>query len=79
LVSGRKGKGTTIQTDNGEYDPDTTITLSRGVGRCLNCNSVIEEEAIKSYSSVNNFGHQLLAIAYKKGNSGIQFRLPQQD
>ncbi|MHC5718105.1 MAG: hypothetical protein ACYTX0_39950 [Nostoc sp.] len=78
LVKGSKGKGTTIQTDDGEYDPDTTITLSRGVGRCLNCNSVIEDEAIKRYSSVNNLGYQMYAVAYKQGKSGLDFRLPQQ-
>ncbi|BDI20746.1 DNA methylase (plasmid) [Nostoc cf. commune SO-36] len=76
LVNGKKGKGTTIETDDGEYDPDTTITLSRGVGRCLNCNSVIEDEAIKGYSSVHNLGHQIYAVACKVGKSALDFRLP---
>jgi len=78
LVKGKKGKGDTIQTDEGEYDPDTTITVSRGVGRCPNCRSVIEDESIKRYSSVNNLGYQLYAVAYKQGESGLEFRLPQQ-
>ncbi|MBD2166415.1 DUF1156 domain-containing protein [Calothrix membranacea FACHB-236] len=77
LIKGKKGKGTTIETDDEEYDPDTTITLSRGVGRCLNCNNVIEDDAIKRYSSINNLGHQIYAVAYKQGKSGLEFRLPQ--
>jgi putative DNA methylase len=78
LVKGKKGKETTIKTDDGEYDPTTTVTLSRGVGKCLNCSSVIEDESIKAYSSVHNFGHQLYAVAYKKGSSSLDFRLPEQ-
>ncbi|MEQ9357486.1 DUF1156 domain-containing protein [Coleofasciculus chthonoplastes] len=61
-----------------EYDPDTTTTLSRGVGKCPNCGSVIEDESIKAYSSVNNLGHQIYAVAYKKGKSNLYFRLPDQ-
>ena len=75
LVKGRKGKGTTIQTDDGEYDPSDYNTISRGVGKCLNCGNVIEDEAIKRYSSVNNFGYQLYAVAYKQGKSNLEFRL----
>ncbi len=78
LVRGKKGKGTTIQTDDGEYDPDTKTTLSRGIGKCPNCGNVIEDDAIKRYSSVNNLGHQLYAVTYRKGSSGLEFRLPQQ-
>lgn len=33
LVRGKKGKGTTIVTDSEEYDPSTTTTISRGVGK----------------------------------------------
>jgi putative DNA methylase len=79
LVKGRKGKGTTIQTDDGEYDPDTTVTLSRGIGRCLNCNSVITDEQIKSFTRIYGFGHQLYAIAYKVNRSNFQFRLPKDE
>ncbi|BAY49787.1 hypothetical protein SAMD00079811_74160 [Scytonema sp. HK-05] len=61
-----------------EYDPDTTITLTRGVGKCPNCSNVIEDEAIKRYSSVNSLGYQLYAVAYKQGKSGLEFRLPKQ-
>ena len=48
MVKASKGKGTTIETDQGEYDPDTTTTISRGVGKCPNCTSVIEDDVIKS-------------------------------
>ncbi len=33
---------------------------------------------IAAYSSVNNFGHQLYAVAYKEGSSSLDFRLPEQ-
>ncbi|MDE5123449.1 MAG: DUF1156 domain-containing protein [Trichodesmium sp. St19_bin1] len=77
LIKGSKGKGTTIKTDEGEFDPNDYNTISRGVGKCLNCGSVIEDESIKAYSSVHNFGHQLYAVAYKEGKSNLQFRLPE--
>ena len=77
LIKGSKGKGTTIKTDEGEFDPNDYNTISRGVGKCPNCGSVIEDESIKAYSSVHNFGHQLYAVAYKEGKSNLQFRLPE--
>lgn len=76
LVQGSKGKGTIIETGDGEYDPETTTTLSRGTGRCPNCGNVIEGESIKSQGSSTSLGHQLYAIAYKQGSSGLQFRIP---
>jgi putative DNA methylase len=78
LIQGSKGEGKTIKTDYGEYDPSATNTVNRGVGKCPNCNSVIEDESIKSYSSANKFGHQLYAVAYKEEKFGLKFRLPQQ-
>ncbi len=75
LVRGKKGKGTTIQTTDDEYDPENTTTLNRGVGKCLNCNTVFGDDEVKRYSSAHNLGHQLYAIAFKKGNSGLEFRL----
>ncbi|AFZ28381.1 adenine-specific DNA methylase containing a Zn-ribbon (plasmid) [Cylindrospermum stagnale PCC 7417] len=78
LISGRKGKGITIETTNGEYDPDTTITISRGVGKCPNCNSVIQDEAIKTYAQSKGLGHQLYAVAYRKGSGALEFRTPQE-
>ena len=76
LVRGRKGKGTTIETADGEYDPDTTITISRGVGRCPNCGNVIEDEIIKAYAQQSGLRHQLYAVAYRKGSGSLEFRTP---
>jgi putative DNA methylase len=76
LLKGKKGKNTTIENDDWEYDPETTTTLSRGVGRCLNCGNVIENYSIKSQGSSSNLGHQLYAVAYKECLSGLQFRIP---
>ena len=76
LIKGKKGKGTTILTNTGEeYDADTVSTLSRAVGKCCNCSYIITEEAIKNYTSFNNFGHQLYAVAYKSGKSALEFRI----
>ena len=76
LVVGKKGKGTTIETDNGEYDPNTANTISRGVGRCTNCNNIIENDYICSPSQKSKLGHQLYAVAYKEGKSSLIFRIP---
>jgi adenine-specific DNA methylase len=74
LIKGRKGKGTTIQTDDGEYDPDTTTTISRGVGKCPNCGNVIDDDIIKSQAKTGILDHQLYAVAYKKGKGSLEFR-----
>ena len=76
LIKGIKGKGNSIQTPDGDYDPDDFSTLSRGVGKCLNCGAIIEDTAIKQYSAQNDLGHQLCAIAFKKGKGSLEFRLP---
>ncbi|MBD2585863.1 DUF1156 domain-containing protein, partial [Planktothricoides sp. FACHB-1261] len=76
LIKGKKGKGTTIKTDQGEYNPDDYSTVSRGVGRCPNCGNIIEDEVIKSQAQSVGLGHQLYAVAYKKGKSSLEFRLP---
>ena len=82
LIQGSKGKGTTIETDDGEYDPSTTTSISRGVGKCPNCTSVIEDDVIKSQAKSSGLGHQLYAVAYKEGlpsnggKGGLQFRIP---
>ncbi|MCT7953134.1 DUF1156 domain-containing protein [Ancylothrix sp. C2] len=78
LVKGKKGKESTIKTEAGEYDPNTLSTLSRAVGKCFNCNAIITEQEIKGYTSVNNFGHQLYAVAYKKNKSILEFRNPEE-
>ena len=77
LVRGRKGKGTTIENVDGEYDPDTTITISRGVGRCTNCYSVIENDLIYEQGRSGIMNYQLYAVAYRKGQGSLEFRLPQ--
>lgn len=46
LVKGRKGNGTTIQTDDCEYEPDTTITINRGEGKCPNCGNLASSDYI---------------------------------
>lgn len=76
LVKGRKGKGTTIQTADGEYDPDTTNTISRGVGKCPNCGSIIENEYICSPSQESKLGHQLYTVAYRKEKGSLEFATP---
>ncbi|MGL4498289.1 MAG: DUF1156 domain-containing protein, partial [Planktothrix sp.] len=76
LVKGRKGKGATIQTDEGEYDPSDYNTISRGVGRCLNCSNVIENDYICSPSKTSKLEHQLYAVGYKTGQGNLNFRIP---
>jgi adenine-specific DNA methylase len=76
LIKGKKGKGTTIKTDDGEYEPDTTVSLSRGIGKCPNCGNVIKGESIKAQGSSTGLGHRLYAVAYKQGASTLQFRTP---
>jgi len=76
LVKGKKGKESTIKTDAGEYDPSVYNTISRGVGKCPNCGSVIEDDVIKSQAQSGKFGHQLYAVAYKQGKGSLEFRIP---
>ncbi|MEC4807157.1 MAG: DUF1156 domain-containing protein [Jaaginema sp. PMC 1079.18] len=78
LIKGRKGKGTTIKTEEGDYDPKDYDTISRGVGKCPNCNSVIEDDAIKAQAQKKGLGHQLYAVAYRKGEGSLEFRIPTQ-
>ncbi|MGB3299446.1 MAG: DUF1156 domain-containing protein [Phormidesmis sp.] len=76
LVKGRKGKGTTIRTPEGDFEPNDYATLSRGVGKCPNCDSILEDESIKKQASMIGLGHQLYAVAYKRGEGGLEFRVP---
>ncbi len=78
MVRGKKGKGTTIQANDGEYDPDATTTINRGVGKCPNCNNVIENECICSASKDNNLGHQIYAVVYRKGKGKLEFTIPRE-
>jgi len=76
LVKGKKGKESTIKTDAGEYDPSDTVTMARGVAKCPNCSVVIDNDVVKAQAQAQTMGHQLYAIAYKKGEGNLQFRLP---
>ncbi|MDB9323984.1 DUF1156 domain-containing protein [Nodularia spumigena CS-591/04] len=76
LIKGKKGKGTTIQTDNEEYEPDSKATISRGVGRCPNCGSVIDNEIITEAGNQKKLGNQLYGIGYRKIQEKLEFRLP---
>jgi len=60
-----------------EYDPDTTTTISRGVGKCPNCGNVIDDNIIKSQAQTGILDHQLYAVAYKKGKGSLEFRTPE--
>ncbi|MEG5062755.1 DUF1156 domain-containing protein [Microcoleus sp. B3-A4] len=77
LVKGKKGKESTIKTDAGEYDPSVHNTISRGVGKCPNCDTVIEDEIIKNQVNSGLLEHQLYAVAYKKGKGSLEFRIPE--
>jgi putative DNA methylase len=76
LVTGRKGKGTTIQTDEGDFDPNDFNTINRGVGKCPNCDSIIENDVVMNAGNNSMLGDQLYAVAFSKGDKGIEFRLP---
>ena len=76
LIRGSKGQGTTIETDDGEYDPSTTTTMNRGVGKCLNCSNVIENEIIMQAGCQQSIEHQVYAVAYRRGKSSLEFRIP---
>jgi adenine-specific DNA methylase len=76
LVKGKKGKESTIKTDDGEYDPSVYNTISRSVGKCPNCDNVIEQEYLMKQGIAYQLGYQLYAIAFKKGKGSLEFRLP---
>jgi len=77
LVRGKKGKGDAIALESGEeYDPGSTTTISRAVGRCPNCINVIENEVIMQAAQNKQLSYQLYAVAFKQNESGLKFRLP---
>jgi putative DNA methylase len=78
LVKGKKGKESTIKTDDGEYDPSDTVTMGRGVAKCPNCDHVIENEFTYEQSRTIGMGHQIYAVAYRRGQGSLEFRLPQE-
>ena len=75
LIKGKKGKGNTIQTPDGDFDPNDFSTMSRGVGKCPNCESVIEDSVIKKQAQDIGLGHQLYAVAFKKNQGTLEFRI----
>lgn len=79
LSRGGQDARTTNHQDNVqlEYDPETTTTMSRGVGKCPNCGSVIENDLIYEQGRLGGMNHQLYAVAYRKGKGNLEFRLPQ--
>jgi hypothetical protein len=76
LIKGKKGKGTTIATPEGEYEPEVYNTIARGVGKCLCCGNIIEDDVIKSQAQNGGLGHQLYAVAFKQGKGSLDFRIP---
>jgi putative DNA methylase len=76
LIKGRKGKGNTIETEAGDFDPDVFSTIGRGVGKCVNCSNIIEDDYIKKEAQTKGLGHQLYAVAFKQGKGSLEFRLP---
>ena len=78
IVKGTKGKDSTIQSDEEEYDPGAVVTISRGIGKCLNCNRIIENEYICSPSQKSKLGHQLYAVSYRKGKGNPEFSIPRE-
>jgi adenine-specific DNA methylase len=76
LIKGKKGKGNSIQINDGDYYPDDHSTISRGVGKCPNCDAVLEEIIIKKQAQNEGLGHQLYAIVFKEGSSNLNFRIP---
>ncbi len=59
-----------------EFDPDEYTTIARGVGKCPNCDSVIEEQIVKNQAQNGGLGHQLYAVAFKRGQGSLEFRTP---
>ena len=59
-----------------EFDPDEYTTIARGVGKCPNCDSVIEDQIVKNQAQNGGLGHQLYAVAFKRGQGGLEFRTP---
>ncbi|MGI0501251.1 DUF1156 domain-containing protein, partial [Limnospira platensis] len=76
LIKGRKGKGSTIHTEDGDFDPNDYNTISRSVGKCPNCGNVIEQDFLMQAGINDCLDWVLYAVAFKQGQSSLQFRLP---
>jgi adenine-specific DNA methylase len=66
LVRGKKGKGTTISAAKGEYNPEEMTTFSRGIGKCPNCSSVIENNFIKTQAQAQQMGISFMQLPPKQ-------------
>jgi putative DNA methylase len=71
-----KGDGNTVKTDDGDYDPSENLTINRGVGKCLNCESIIDNDFIYKQGRNGGIGHCLYAVAFRKFDSSLGFRIP---
>ena len=76
LIKGKKSKSNYIQTLDGDCNPDDFATISRGDGKCLNCESIIEGSYIDQCLLEKKFEHILYAVAFKRGQGSLEFRLP---
>ncbi|WP_040697966.1 DUF1156 domain-containing protein [Nodosilinea nodulosa] len=59
-----------------EYDPSGSVTISRCVGKCPNCENIIADEIIKQQAQNGVMGCQMYAVGYKKHTSELCFRVP---
>ena len=75
LVKGPKGKGKTIQTPEGDFDPNVNNTISRGIGKCPNCHNIIATELFYKAAEAGQMSHQLYAVAFRKGKGDLEFRV----
>ena len=64
LIKGHKGKGTTIETESVNLDTNVYATVKRSVGKCCNCDHVIEQNYLMNAGVNNQLGYQLYAVAF---------------
>ena len=76
LIKGKKGKGNTIQTPDGEYNPDDFATISRSVGKCCNCKNIIEQNYLMKMGIDDQLGYQMYAVASQQVKGKVELRLP---
>ncbi|MFN9888762.1 MAG: DUF1156 domain-containing protein, partial [Pseudanabaena sp.] len=61
LIKGKKSKSNSIQMPDGDYNPDDFTSISRGDGKCLNCESIIEGSYIDQCLLDKKFEHTVYA------------------
>ena len=67
-----------IRVKNEKITPDDFSTIGRGVGKCPNCENVIEDQVIKHQATNGGLGHQLYAVSFNQGKGSLEFRTPSQ-